>query len=280
MDITVMTANLRLNVQEDGANAWPHRILSVVDVFQTYLPDVIGTQEGLLPMLQDLEPHLKEYAFIGEGREGNQAGEYCAIWYRTDRLIIHDRGQFWLSDTPSVPSTSWQSACPRICTWAVFHAADNPVQRFALFNTHLDHVSQSARQHGIALIEQRMQSIRESTGIPIILTGDMNSEPDNPVIQRLRDSKTLNDVYGANGGLVEQSDLTDEPGPATATFHGFLGLDFTGEENGGPLTNVSGPIDYIFVSPDVTVKRVMIDRKRHMGRFPSDHYPVVAQLTL
>jgi endonuclease/exonuclease/phosphatase family metal-dependent hydrolase len=37
-------------------------------------------------------------------------------------------------------------------------------------------------------------------------------------------------------------------------------------------------IDYIFVTPDTQILGAAIDRRHRDGRYPSDHYPVTAQL--
>ena len=261
MKLTVMSMNVRVDVASDGVHAWPNRVVSVADVFLTHHPIVAGIQEGLLYMLNDIMPLLPNYKFIGEGREGGENGEYCAIFYDSQVLKVKESGQFWLSETPHQPSKGWESACPRICTWGQFASVSHPDAQFEVYNTHLDHMSQEAREQGAKLIWQFICRRQGSRQIPVILMGDMNAEPNNRAIQFLRGTET---IAGESAFLSDVWATTPEL--TGATYHGFTG-------------DVSGnPIDYIFVSKNITVNQVTIDREKHADRFPSDHFPIIAAL--
>jgi len=56
---------------------------------------------------------------------------------------------------------------------------------FAL-NTHLDHVGGMARREGISLMLDKVNEL--SDGLPVIVTGDFNSEPESDVIKHVTDS--------------------------------------------------------------------------------------------
>ena len=92
---------------------------------------------------------------------------------------------------------------------------------------------------------------------PVILCGDFNSTPDTKQIQHI--SSQLNDSY-----LVTEL----PPYGPVGTFNGFK-ID-------APLKN---RIDYIFVSDHFHIHKygVLTDFKE--GRFPSDHLPVVVNLS-
>ena len=54
------------------------------------------------------EKALPEYDYIGVGRDnGKTEGEHSAIFYRTDKFEVIDKGDFWMSETPDVPSKGW-----------------------------------------------------------------------------------------------------------------------------------------------------------------------------
>lgn len=145
--ITVMTLNLRLDVESDGENAWPHRVDAVADTISHSGAEIVGTQEGLPHMLAELDQRLPDYSRIGEPRRDGD--ESCAIWYRHELMNVVEWGQFWLSETPDIrESVSWGSSFPRICTWALFCWSKQPTRRIRVYNTHLDHVSREARQNG------------------------------------------------------------------------------------------------------------------------------------
>jgi endonuclease/exonuclease/phosphatase family metal-dependent hydrolase len=67
------------------------------------------------------------------------------------------------------------------------------------------------------------------------------------------------------GGIGPQLHPSDE---SNGTFH-----DFTGDTNGSR-------IDYIFVTTDVDVTAAEIVHDNTDGRYPSDHFPIKATLTL
>ena len=49
------TYNLRFNTASDGPNAWPHRRDAVRALIRHHEIDLLGTQEGLIDQIEDLE---------------------------------------------------------------------------------------------------------------------------------------------------------------------------------------------------------------------------------
>lgn len=257
MQLKIMTFNLRVHVESDGDNAWPNRTQAVAGTIRKHDPDIIGIQEGLHTMLADLEPLLPEYAWIGEGRDGGHEGEHTAIFYKRSRWDVVESGNFSLSEKPEqLGVKSWDTSHSRMCTWATFRSRGG--DRFAAFNTHLDHVGGEAQRKGMELIRERMRGLRDRTGLPIILTGDFNVIPEHDAVAALEREGYLN-VYSV---------LREGNREVGGTVHHFMG----GESG--------DTIDYIFLTPDWRVHSVVIDRERHDGRYPSDHYPVVAEVSL
>lgn len=251
-----MTFNLRTNVPSDGDNAWPMRPAAVAQAIQRHDADIVCVQEGLHAMLLDLEPLLPDYAWVGEGRRGGQDDEFCAIWYKKSKASVEEYGSFGLSETPErLGVLGWSADCPRMCTWARLRAPEGGV--LTVFNTHLDHISELAQTNGMSLIRSRIDGLREHTGSPVALTGDFNVGPGHAVVRGLEQAGYVNGYSALPGGAEGVG----------ATFH-----DFKGGQAGEP-------IDYIFVSPDVSIERIEVDRGRYEGRYPSDHYPVCAVLT-
>lgn len=253
MDITVMTFNLRVNVKQDGDNAWPNRITEVTEAIKKAGAAIVCTQEGTHAMLQDLQPLLPDYAWFGDGRQGGNEDEYCAVFYHRGLLKPVESGNFGLSEFPEqLGYLSWNTGCPRICTWVRLRQQNG--QDYYVYNTHLDHISEEARTNGIQLIVDRIRTMNGRDGIPAILTGDFNCGPSSDVIEILTQAG-LCETYG------EDKDVG-------CTWH-----DFKGGEMGEP-------IDYIFVTPEIQVNSINIDRSMYNGRYPSDHYPVVASVRL
>jgi len=254
--IEAATYNLRLNLASDGANAWPQRREAVKALVRYHQFDLIGTQEGLIDQIRDLE-QMAEFARVGRGRDdGLDAGEHSAIFYRRDRFELLASGDFWLSPTPDLPSKGWDArCCKRLASWA--RLRDKASGRsLAVFSVHFDHEGDEARRESAQLMLRKMDEI--AAGLPVICLGDFNSTPDTPQLralsERLHDARTwtLSPPYGPVG-----------------TFNGFQ-LD-------APM---SDRIDYIFVSPGVRVLRYAVLSDNLDRRYPSDHHPVVARLSL
>ncbi|MCP3028540.1 endonuclease/exonuclease/phosphatase family protein [Halobacillus sp. A5] len=255
MELKIGTFNIRVNLEQDGLDSWKHRADKVSALIEEHDPVVLGVQEALLPMTQDMETALPDYRWIGEGRRGGMSDEFCPIFYNHRLVECEYEGQFWLSDQPEVPgSISWDSDFPRICTWGHFRFKQAPRDEFIVYNTHLDHISLQAREKGIALIWEKIYSHYVSRKIPVVLMGDFNSIPRDRAIRFIRGKLLVQDAF---------SSLEALPGK---TFHQFKG----GTEG--------DPIDYIFCTTDVKVKETEIDRRQIKGRYPSDHYPVFTTL--
>ena len=161
-----------------GKNWWTKRKTLVRDTIKKYDPDTFGLQEAHYRWMNYLCKELKDtYDYVGVGRDnGADEGEYAAIFYKADKFNVVDSGTFWLSLTPDVPSSDWDSACYRICTWAVFERKSDG-KTFAFLNTHLDHVSEEAQVNQAKLVVEKAKTF----DIPVIITGDMNVTPDSAV---------------------------------------------------------------------------------------------------
>lgn len=253
LEFVIMSFNLRYWNETDGEHGWPERRDSVAELIRQQNPLILGTQEGLPSMLEDLDQRLPAYGRIGEGRWAGGENEYNAVYFRRDAVEVLRWGQFWLSETPSVPaSRSWDSSLPRICTWGILELRSSR-RKLAVFNTHLDHQGSEARERGTELIWQEMDKFVKN-GMPCFLTGDFNCRPDSPPIQFLR-SRLVDALHRQGKGEV-------------GTFHGFKG------------TAAPGPIDYIFTTQDVSVLAAEVLDFAVNGILPSDHYPITAKVSL
>lgn len=260
--LRVMSFNLRYNNPADGVNAWPNRRDWVGNLIRFHEADVIGVQEALLGMLTDLDARLPGFARVGVGRsDGRTAGEFSAILYRTDRLTVEDSGTFWLSPTPGVVgSRGWDAALERVATWARFRDRQSGCRHLHL-NTHFDHVGEQARQESARLIRRMLPTL--SAGLPIVVTGDLNTDPTSVAYRIL----TRDTVPGAVPPLADAMFASQRGhyGP-TSTWTEFRAIE------------PGRRIDYVLVSSRVAVLSHGILTDRWDDRFPSDHLPVLASL--
>lgn len=258
--LTVMTYNIRYDNPEDGINAWDNRKERLTNLVKLHNPGILGIQEGLLHQVRYLEKKLGTYSWIGVGRQdGTMNGEFSAIFYDTTRikLLPDSENTIWLSKTPSKPSKSWDAALPRILTYGQFRLRANGRQFFA-FNTHFDHIGDTARAKSAQLIVDR---IKETAGNkPVILTGDFNAVPG---------SKPYALLTSGQGGLHDAFEVTGVPS---------AGPLFTYEEFSVKSDNENRRIDYIFVNDRLKVRNHAIISSFRHGRYPSDHLPVISNI--
>ena len=262
--LKLMTFNIRVDTMLDGPNGWSHRKPIVYNVLASQQADVFGLQEALSHQTAYLQSRLPEYLHYGVGRkDGELKGEACPIFFRRNRFTLLDSGTFWFSKEPSEPgSKDWGAMCPRICTWVRLEDRQTR-KRLYVYNVHLDNLSQSARRHSVQLLASRIASRKASD--PFVVLGDFNMDMDNSAMAYL-----TNHDYGTPYPRMTDAWETVHTGQSEiGTRHGFHG-------------RTSGPkIDHIPVSDGIETLTAQIDQRHaRNGRYPSDHFPVVATVRI
>ena len=263
LELSVMSFNIRNGRAKDGENAWEFRKNFVGDVIRKSKSDVVGLQEAYRFQLDEIRKQLPEFDEVGEGRDGNEQGEYSAVLYRKDRFTVIESGTFWLSDTPEVKSRHWGNRYLRICTWVHLQEMQSGLG-FYVYNTHFDHQSQNARFKSAQLVAQRIRDRKSSD--PFVLMGDFNADETNPVILYLKGEED-----DGSAGPLKLVDPFRKLHPTETTVG--TGGGFEGRTDGKK-------IDYIFVEAPTESLKADIVRTSRDGRFPSDHFPVTATLRL
>ena len=258
--LNVMSFNIRYGTADDGDDSWQHRRDAVIEVIEAFRVDVLGLQEALHFQLEELAEALPRYRRVGVGRDdGIESGEYAAILYDAARFEAVEQGTFWFSEQPEEPgSTSWGNDIPRICTWARLRDAESG-RAFYVYNVHWDHRSQPSRERSAELLLERIEE-RGAPQDPVIVTGDFNAGEDNPAFRALLRSTAapLADTF-----REVRPDAAD-----VGTFNGFEGA------------TEGDKIDAVLASPQWAVMAADIVRSTRDGRYPSDHFPVIATLLL
>lgn len=256
----VMSYNIRLDVKSDGENWWELRKPRVASLMNFYAADFIGCQEVQHHQLTYLQEQLKSYNYIGIGRDdGKEAGEYSCIFYNKEKFSVVKQSTFWLSPTPDSVSFGWNAACRRVCTYGLFqHKASK--KYLWVFNTHLDHLGDTARIESVKLILQKIKLLNEKSNYPVVFTGDFNSKPDE-----LAASYVMS-VFKNARNISEQT-----PYGNIDTWNAFA-FDKKPE----------GCIDYIFISDDrkLKIKKFATITDSYDKKYPSDHFPVFAEMEI
>jgi endonuclease/exonuclease/phosphatase family metal-dependent hydrolase len=124
-----------------------------------------------------------------------------------------------------------------------------------LFNTHFDQAGREARAQSARLLVSRLERF---SALPRLVTADLNaSEGSEPA--RILAGAGYRDTFRV---LHPEADA--------GTFHGF----------GGVAVRKLGKIDYVLCDGKWDVLGAAVVRDERDGRFPSDHFPVTADLSL
>lgn len=257
-DFNIATYNLRLQTPGDTGNLWVQRAPHVIALIRFHEFDIFGTQEGFRNQLTDVQKGLPDYDFYGAGRDdGKEKGEHSAIFFRKDRFTLVRHGDFWLSETPDQPSKGWDATCcNRICSW-VYLTDKLTGKNFYVFNAHFDHQGTVARVESSKLILQRINTIAGRD--PVIFCGDLNGSQQSEWYKNLENSGLLHDAFRQ----------VNFPYANNGTFNGF-----------GRNLQDKNIIDHIFVTEHFLVSKWGILSDSYSGKFPSDHFPVLARMKL
>lgn len=253
MSLRVLSYNVRYATLDTGEDDWVARREGVASVVRFHDPDLVCLQEVWQRQLADLRERLPGYEWAATGT-GN--GEHTPIGYRPDRFSLVDQSAFSLSETPEdLTAIGWDGSIPRITTEATF-TDDETADQFAVLNTHFDHVGEHARERSAELLAGRVAD----HSVPVLVTGDFNSTPDDPPYEILTDE--------TGPGLSDARVLADDPHGPETTFN-----DFDEPQPGRR-------IDHVLVSEGVSLDRfgVLADLDAR-GRYPSDHFALLAECT-
>ncbi len=252
--VTVMSYNVY--IKGSGEKSPENRTDEVVANIRKYNPDSFGLQEADEGWMERLPAELTDYAYVGIGRDSDEGGgEASPVFYKKDKYELLDSGTFWLSKTPEKASKAWDAMFKRICTYAVLKDKETGFT-YAHFNAHFDHMGVIARMESVAVVAQKVAEI--APNIPVVFSGDFNDEEGGDAYNRVLESGFKDTKY-----LAETADNC-------GTYHGY-----------SELLEKSKPIDYIFVNAFVSnVKSYKVDTQQINGIYPSDHHPVISEMTL
>lgn len=247
--LKIMSYNIRYDNNWDKAHSWQDRKTAVVSILKHYKPVIFGIQEGLLNQVSYIDEKLKNYKYIGEGRDGGTKGEYSALFFDTTKIKLIKKGTFWLSETPTKPSKGWDAALNRICTYGLFEKIKTK-EKLWVFNTHFDHIGKKARINSAKLILNKIHLLN-ANGYAVVMMGDLNDTPNKEPIKIL--SKRLNDALN-----ISKKPLKGPEG----TFNAFTN------------SKTKRRIDYFFVEKIKVLKYVHINDMSKNNKFISDHFPI------
>ena len=245
-EFTAITMNMRFGLARDGDhNGWLYRKEVVRQFLDRHRATFMGFQELNHFQMGFLQRQLTAHHFIGWYNPVVQWWQSNGIFYDTAWDCLKWKHHF-LSHTPDVESKLPGSKWPRQCVMGLFQHQGG---RVIMANTHFD-FDEAVQEQSARLVVSFLEAF--PAGIPVIITGDFNAAPGSAAYR----------YFKANGfsEVFENHYAT--------TFHEFKGRQ------------TRRHIDWIlFRGPlEVTHREILTDS--FGGRFPSDHYPVMARFQL
>jgi endonuclease/exonuclease/phosphatase family metal-dependent hydrolase len=269
-----MTFNILHDAVRNLTPLWAVRRPAVVRTIRDADPDIACLQEVSLRQLDHLKEDLPEYDFIpgiptGVTRAPRlvtgllgpilgdflDRGEVCPVLVRRDRVTVAQHGCARLCFSEAGLGPAWaDSPTPHVVTWVRLEGFSPSV---TIYNTHLGILpwnwARTARELLLLLG-------RDWNGETQILVGDFNALPGGPLLRLLRNGG--DDPAKAFRDAWHDAKVREGRG---RTFHWGFGWP-------GPR------LDYVMVRPTANVLKAMVIEERKDGVFPSDHFPLVADL--
>lgn len=255
--LRVISFNIRLGLAQDRENRWYKRRALVFEVAKESGAHVMGLQEVSPFQLEELLAAFPDFGVISDRHYGGRrTGTFGPIFFDRKRLEPAQSGDFWLSASPDGDRVrGWDAVVPRLCTWAVFRDRRTLGRRFAVLNTHFDQAGTRARIESARLVVGRLAALGY---MPRLCTADLNADETTEPVR----------IFAAGG--YRDTFRVLHPRAEANTFHGFRGRG----------VRRLGKIDYVFCDDRWDVVHADIVRTGRDGRFPSDHFPVTAELAI
>ena len=243
--LRVASFNIRNGRAFDGRNSWPVRRKTTLAAIRGLDADLIGLQEAFGFQVRWLKARLVDFRFVGQGRDAGRRGEHSEVLVRLGSITVQHARTRWFGAEPDRPGSRLPGArFPRIATTATVEA---DARRFEFTCTHLDAKRRDLRvQSATQLVDWLDWSL------PQVVVGDFNAEADDSIFSPLYEA-----------GLRQAL-----PADAGGSDHGF-----------GTYTSPRR-IDHILVSEHFEVVGAEVQAGTMIKPpFPSDHWPVVADLS-
>lgn len=192
------------------------------------------------------------------GRKDDLTGEGMTVFYKPTVVQPLATETFWLSETPDVPgSRSWGEGWIRCLTWARFFHVETK-RTFYFFNTHLDTRGETVRLKEAECVIQRIEAIAGDS--PAMLVADFNSiGGESPTWKAFQEA-----------GFADARDkCKSTPKGSYGTWCGFAAPREEGRR-----------IDWILLKGDMQIDEYATVNYSREGRFPSDHFPVIANVRI
>ena len=218
-DVRVMSSNIVCAADANGIKdietpygiTWQERIAIVTREIMLYLPDFVGMQEiqngtvnGIpADMFSEILANVgSEYAFVVYNQMKDAPGAYWnPILYRKTVWQIEAQDVLYPGDFDNAMHR-WQ--------WALFSKIDDPSQKYIVINLHNPTRSGNlpAQLEAADIVNAKILELKELyPDIPIILTGDFNTEKDTETYNRTIANTDIRTSYSVTDDVNEIAEI-------------------------------------------------------------------------
>jgi endonuclease/exonuclease/phosphatase family metal-dependent hydrolase len=255
----VMTFNVLCSFCDSSFDPWDERLGYFTDIFARYDPDLLGLQELALGFeVEQVIELLPGYAALYyQAPESEFVYPDATILYRTERFELKSSGEYWLSPTPEVASSTGFAdgmQLPRLVQWAELRDK-NSRQTLYFASTHVDNNTPSQEKSAPLILERTQPWVDK---MPVLVVGDFNADLSHPAYAILNESVFVNAFDIAGNWTIEHNQATE------------------------PMYELGDRIDHIFVDAQGwAVDRWSVDLYQYGASdlYPSDHRAMFARMT-
>ena len=262
--LSVMNYNVYYDLGESKRNA-----NDVIVSVKQKSPDIFGLNEAgkkwINKFLADTDISQVYGCVEGKAADNTSDASYNPIFYKKDKYEVIESGTKWLSKTPDKMSMDSDAKHCKILTYAIFK--DKVIgTEFMYINVHLDGSNDSDAHATLKEVRKRQaETVKafaaEYALLPIIIGGDFNEGPSSAVI----------------GGMSKNTRFRYCMDVAAKTVN----LNSTDVNSSFDSISSGVIFDYLFVSADyITVQKYEQCDNKINGKYPSDHLPVYAEITI
>ena len=286
LSLSVLSYNIYYDLNETARNSD-----DVLESIASRDPDVFNTVETTDDWFKLFDKKFSgTYTCVkGKKLSSESDGLYNAIFFKTDKFTLLSWGTKWMSDTPDKMSKFDISPHNKGFTYAVLKEKATGAE-FVYVAVHTSagetktvspdrekyngkdgdgSIARKCREQQIEVLKELLDPF---SLYPIIIGGDFNAKPTSNAISVLTSGTRYVDAT-----LVADTTIYTLPDNAT---HPTL-CRTSGTDPYTVLNDSANQIDYLFVTKDsITVQKFEEWDNKINGKYPSDHIPVCAEITI
>ena len=288
LKLSVLSYNIYFDLKETDRD--PEGVLASIE---ERMPDVFNTVETTTEWFKLFDARFSDTYSYAKGKPFDASSDalYNAVFFKKDKFTLVDSGTRWFSDTPTRMSKFDISPHYKGMTYALLCDKTTGAE-FVYVSAHTSYgesrtgtsaIEQTYREKANECREKQITVLKEQleqfSRYPIIIGGDFNAAPTHKSISLVTSgTRYVNTTAVAEEVIYTLPNSTRHP---TLCRVKKIGEDGNIIPPYTELNASASQVDYIFVTKDsITVQKFEEWDNKLNGKYPSDHIPVCAEITI